>query len=114
MKKSSQPLKFLAQAEKNKKLRSRVVAAIERGNKVTAEEILQIAKEFGFSFSQSQLQNEAKKVISDKFETKDETGTAAMAKPKPKPKPKPVPKPPDSACAKGCISWSKTYCPPRI
>jgi hypothetical protein len=54
--KKSTPLQFLEKAEKDPKIRARVIAAIERGGKVTAEEVLQIANEFGFKFTRSQFE----------------------------------------------------------
>ena len=47
----SKPLQFLAKAQKDRKLSDRVLAGVERGGKVTAEEVMQIAKEFGFKFT---------------------------------------------------------------
>jgi hypothetical protein len=101
--KRSDPLEFLKQAQKNKKLSARVLAAVERGNLVTAEEVLQIAGEFGFSFSRQQFEKAVKKDIAERFKGKNLS--EAQAKPK---KPR---RPPRSSCARGCLSWTISFCP---
>ena len=103
--KKSKPLQFLAKAETDPKLAARVFAALERGGKVTAEEIVQIANEFGFSFTQKEFEKEITRNFADRFDA-GEDEVALAAKPKPKP-----PKPPLSSCSRGCLSWTKTYCP---
>jgi hypothetical protein len=101
----SKPLQFLEKAEKDPKLSARVLAAIERGGKVTAEEVIQIANEFGFSFTQKEFEKEMMRNMAERFGAGDEELAAVAAKPKP------VPKPPLSSCARGCLSWTRNYCP---
>jgi hypothetical protein len=111
--KRSKPLEFLAQAQKNRKLSDRVFAAVERGGKVTADEVLEIAKEFGFSFTRNEFEREVKRDLARRFAAGDQS-LIAMAKPKPKPKP---PKPPLSSCARGCLSYTISWHPsadPRL
>ena len=100
----SKPLQFLEKAETDPKLSARVIKAIERGGKVTAEEVVQIANEFGFSFTQKEFEKEVERNIGERFGGGEEELARAA-------KPKPVPKPPLSTCARKCLSWSKTYCP---
>ena len=103
--KRSNPLEFLTKAQKDQKLSARILAAVERGNLVTAEEVLQIAREFGFSFSRQQFEKAVKKAIAERFRGKNLS--EAQAKPKPKPKP------PKSSCALGCLSYTVSWHPTR-
>jgi hypothetical protein len=105
----SKPLQFLAKAQKDRKLSDRVLAAVERGGKVTAEEVMQIAKEFGFKFSRKQFEREVLRDMAARFRAGDESLADVVAAAKPKPKPKP--KPPESSCAKGCLSYTKSWHP---
>src|SRR5262245_61332396 len=107
--KRSSPLEFLSQAQKNRKLSGRVLAAVERGNLVTAEEVLQIAKEFGYSFTRQQFEKAVRKNIADKFKG----GAISEVQVAKKKKPKPVPKPPLSSCARGCLSYTVSWHPSR-
>jgi hypothetical protein len=107
--KKSQALKFLEKAEKDPKIRNRVIAAMERGGNVTADEVVQIANEFGFKITRSQLQKDAKSRMSERFDAGD-ANVQAVARTKPTTAP---PKPPMSSCASGCLSWTKSYCPSR-
>lgn len=103
--KRSNPLDFLSQAQKSAKLSARVLAAVERGNLVTAEEVLQIAKEFGYSFSRQQFETAVKKAIAQQFKGKDlreaQVSTSARKRPKP----------PLSSCARGCLSYTVSWHP---
>ncbi|HEY4168658.1 MAG TPA: Nif11-like leader peptide family natural product precursor [Reyranella sp.] len=103
--KRSNPLDFLSQAQKSKKLSARVLAAVERGNLVTAEEVLQIAKEFGYSFSRQQFETAVKKAIAQQFKGKglSEAQAATSARRRPKP--------PLSSCARGCLSYTVNWHP---
>ncbi len=104
----SQPLKFLAKAQEDPKLSARVLAAIERGGKLTAEEIMQIAHEFGYQFTKREFEKEVKRTFAARFAASPEgRGSAVLAKKK-----KPKPKPPESSCAKGCLSYTVNYHPP--
>ena len=103
--KQSQPLEFLKKAEKDRKLSARVTAALERGGKVTAEEILQIAEEFGYTFTKREFEREVKRAFAARYAAIRE----AIGPP-----PGAATTPPDSACSKGCVSWSTNYCPDRF
>jgi hypothetical protein len=106
--KQSQPLQFLARAQKDRKLNDRILAAVERGGKVTAEEVLQIAREFGFNFTRSEFEKAVLHDVEERFAAGATSPEAVAAKPK---KPKPKPKPPESSCAKGCLSYTVSWHP---
>jgi hypothetical protein len=102
--KKSQPLEFLAKAQEDPKLSARVLAAVERGGKVTAEEVLQIAQEFGFSFTRSEFEKEVKRSYAERFAAGEKDLADVTGKRKPK-------GPPESSCAKGCLSYTKSWHP---
>jgi hypothetical protein len=111
--KRSKTLEFLAKAQKDQKIGARVLAAVERGGKVTAEEVLQIAKEFGFSLTKAEFEREVRRDMARRFaagELEDVTEVVGIGRKKPKPKP--PPKPPESSCASGCLSWTVSWHPP--
>jgi Nif11 domain len=101
----SKPLQFLGKAQKDRKLSDRVLAAVERGGKVTAEEVMQIAKEFGFKFTRKQFEREVLRDMAARFSAGDESLADVVAAAKPKRKP------PESSCAKGCLSYTKSWHP---
>jgi hypothetical protein len=107
--KKSNPLEFLAKAQENPKLSARVLTAVERGGKLTAEEILQIAHEFGYSFTKSEFEKAVRRKFANRFAAfEDMVETKAALKKKPKPKP------PESSCAKGCLSYTVSWHPSRV
>jgi hypothetical protein len=101
----SKPLEFLAKAQKNRKLSDRVLAAVERGGRVTAEEVMQIATEFGFKFTRKQFERDVLRDMASRFSAGDDSLGDVVAAAKPKPKP------PESSCAKGCLSYTKSWHP---
>lgn len=105
--KRSKTLEFLAKAQKNQRLGARIFAAVERGGKVTAEEILQIAKEFGYSITRAEFEREARRDLENRFAAGEEDLAVALGKKK-----RPRPRPPESSCAKGCLSWTVNWHPP--
>jgi hypothetical protein len=94
----SNPLDFLTQAQESPELSARVLAAVERGNMVTAEEVLQIAKEFGFSFSKQQFEKAVKKAIAEQFKGKNLSEAQVVGLK--------TRRPPMSSCARGCLSYT--------
>jgi hypothetical protein len=104
--KEDTPLAFLAQAQRKGKLGARVEAAVVRGNQVTADEVLEIAREFGYTFTRAQFESEVKKDITRRFNEGDEglADIAAMIKTR---KPRPLP----SSCAAGCLSYTISWHP---
>jgi hypothetical protein len=103
--KQSSPIEFLDQAQKDPKLSARVLAAVERGGRVTAEEVLEIAREFGYSFSRREFERDVKRNMAERFKAGDESLADVVGRKRP-------PRPPESSCARGCLSWTKNYCPP--
>jgi Nif11 domain len=110
--KSDSPLDFLAKAQKDPKLSARVLAAVERGGRVTAEEVLEIAREFGYSFSRSEFERDVKRDITRRFNEGDESlaPVAELIRKRPKPKPGPL----QSTCARGCLSYTVSWHPTRL
>lgn len=105
--KSSKTLEFLARAQKDKKLGARVLAAVERGGRVTAEEVLQIAKEFGYTLNRAQFEKDVRADLESRFAAGEVDLGVVLGKKK-----RPRPKPPESSCAKGCLSWTVNWHPP--
>jgi hypothetical protein len=99
----SKPLEFLEKANKDPKLSARIFSAVERGAKVTAEEVLQLAHEFGYSFTQGEFVEAVRRSITDRFAAGDEGSAELSAKKKGDP--------PESSCAWGCLSYTKTWHP---
>jgi hypothetical protein len=106
--KRSKTLEFLARAQKDRKLGARVLTAVERGGKVTAEEVLQIAKEFGYSIKRAEFEKEVLRDLERRFAAGEEHLEVVLGKKK-----KPKPKPPESSCAKGCVSYTVNWHPIR-
>ena len=102
--KRSSPLEFLKKAQKHPKLSARVLSAVERGSMVTAEEVLQIAKEFGFTFTRRQFESAVKQDMAERFAAGDASLADVTGKKRPK-------GPPESSCAKGCLSYTKSWHP---
>src|SRR5690242_14521122 len=104
MAKRSAPLQFLADAQTDPKLSVRVLAAVERGGKLTGEEIVQIAEEFGYSFTRREFERDVRRDMEERFKAGDESLADVAGKKKP-------PGPPESSCAKGCLSYTKSWHP---
>jgi Nif11 domain len=104
--KRSKSLEFLAKAQDDPQISARVLAAVERGNKVMAEEVLQIAQEFGYSFTRSEFEKDVRQSIAERFAAGDESLAAVAGKNKPK-------KSPLSSCARGCLSYTVSWHPSR-
>jgi hypothetical protein len=102
--KRSSPIDFLARAREDPTLSARVLAAVERGGRVTAEEVLEIAREFGYSFSRGDFEREVKRDMARRFKAGDETLADVAGRKRP-------PRPPLSSCARGCLSWTKNWHP---
>lgn len=105
--KNDSPLDFLAKAQKDPKLSARVLAAVERGGRVMGEEVLEIAREFGYSFSRRDFERDVQRDIVRRFNEGDErlADVAALIKRKPRPRP------PESSCARGCLSYTISWHP---
>ena len=102
-KKSAKPLDFLAQAQADKKTSAAVQAAIEKGAMVTAAEVLKIAKKAGFEFTREQFERAVKKSYAARFAAGDKSLSDVLAQVRPRP--------PRSSCARGCLSYTKSWHP---
>jgi hypothetical protein len=97
----SQPLEFLARTQTDDKLGARVVAAFERGANLTTDEVIQIAHEFGYSFTRHEFQDDVKRDIAARFaageaglaDVVDRMSTTSL----------------ESACSSGCLSWTRSW-----
>ena len=96
------PLDFLNQAQTDPKLSARVVRAIERGGRVTGEEVLEIAQEFGFSFTREEFERAVLQDMARRFEAGESKLGDLMDQADA----------PESSCATGCVSWTTNYHPP--
>jgi hypothetical protein len=105
--KNASPIEFLEQAQTDPALSARVLAAVERGGRVTAEEVIEIANEFGYSFSRSDFERDVKRSMVERFNAGDVSLADVVGKRKP-------PKPPQSSCAKGCLSYTTNWHPTRL
>jgi hypothetical protein len=103
--KDDSPLDFLAKARTDRKLGDRVMAAVERGGRVTAEEILEIAHEFGYSFNRTTFERDVRQDMERRLAAGDTRLADVAGKKKP-------PRPPLSSCARGCLSYTKSWHPP--
>lgn len=99
----SKPLEFLAKAQEDPKIADRVFAAVEKGGMVTAEEVLRIASEAGFSFTREEFERDVRKNLEERFAAGDQS-LATMLKTK---------GPPQSSCAKGCLSYTVSWHLPK-
>lgn len=102
---ASDPIQFLDAANTDPELNARVLAAFERGAMASASEIMRLAEEAGFSFTQQEFESAVRKNMQRRFaagaiELADVVRQAGR-------------KPPESSCAKGCLSYTKSWHPSR-
>ncbi len=97
----SQVSEFLKRANTDKKLIKKIYHVLEKHGKAQAEDILSLAREEGFSFTTAEFEEAVLKDVDQQFSATKETATQPAAKPKP----------PLSSCARGCLSWTRNYCP---
>jgi hypothetical protein len=100
----SAPLQFLDDAQTDPKLSARVLAAVVRGGRLTGDEIVEIANEFGYSFTRREFERDVRRDMEARFAAGDESLADVAGKKKP-------PGPPESSCAKGCLSYTKSWHP---
>jgi hypothetical protein len=97
------PRDFLEAAQKDAKLSDRITEAVEKGAKVTANEVMAIAKEAGYSFTRAEFERAVRQRYSERFAAGDVSLADVMARPRPRP--------PLSSCARGCLSYTKSWHP---
>ena len=97
----SAPLEFLSKAQEDPELSARLVAALEKGGKVTDDEVLRIAEESGYPFTADEFHAAVRRDFAERFAAGEEQ-LADVAK---------VRVPLESSCAKGCLSLTKSWHP---
>jgi hypothetical protein len=105
MAESSAPLDFLREAQTDAKLGARVFAALQRGGRLTAGEITEIAAEFGYKFTRSEFEKDVRQNMEERFAAGDESLGHVVEN---------MEGSPESSCAKGCLSWTHNWHPPPI
>jgi Skp family chaperone for outer membrane proteins len=100
------PIEFLEHAQADAKTSAKIQAALEKGAAVTTAEVLKIAKASGFTFTSKQFEQAVKKSYAERFAAGD-TSLADVVK-------KVAPRPPQSSCARGCLSYTKSWHPTRF
>jgi len=100
----SVPLEFLERAQSDPAISARILKAVLRGSMLTADEVLQIAQEFGYSFTCEEFEREVRRDMERRFKAGDDSLSDVVGTKKP-------PKPPESSCAKGCLSYTKSWHP---
>jgi predicted ribosomally synthesized peptide with nif11-like leader len=102
MHKQSSPSQFLTRAETDPQLSARVAEAIEHGGNVTMDAVLRIADEAGFSFTREEFQEASKRRMEQRFSVGEVSAELSSKK-----------RAPMSACSRGFLSWTISYCPTR-
>jgi hypothetical protein len=97
------PIKFLDAANIDPDINQKVQHAMEKGALVTAEEIMKIARSAGFEFSKEEFESAVRRNMEERFAS-GEIGLADAVAAKKKP-------PLESSCAKGCLSYTKSWHP---
>ncbi len=97
----SSPLEFLKAAQEDPKLSARVLEAVEKGGMVTAEAVLKLAEEAGFTFTRYEFEEAVRRNIAERFAAGEEH-LAGMVNAK---------DPPESSCASGCLSYTTSWHP---
>lgn len=102
--KSSDPIKFLDVANIDPEINKKIMMAIEKGALITADEIIKIAQSAGFEFSKEEFESAVRKNMEERFAS-GEIGLADVVSNENRAKP------PESSCAKGCLSYTKSWHP---
>jgi hypothetical protein len=98
---------FLSKTSKDPKLGARVLKVFAKHGKATAADIRKVAREAGYSFSQRDFEKAVKKDMSARFSAgKGPTATAAKRR-----KRLPIKSAPESACSRGCLSYTHNWHP---
>jgi hypothetical protein len=101
---ASDPIRFLDAANADPELNARVQAAFERGAMTSASEIMRLAEEAGFRFTQQEFESAVRKNMQQRFAAGAvELADVLRASSKKAPL--------ESSCAKGCLSYTKSWHP---
>lgn len=101
MSKRSQVQDFLEHSQIDRKLSDKVLKAISKGGMVTAEAVMKIAEDAGYSFSREEFEREVRASIVARYKA-GEFGLASTVN---------ANDPPESSCAKGCLSYTTSWHP---
>ncbi|HEY7292345.1 MAG TPA: Nif11 family protein [Vicinamibacterales bacterium] len=104
--KKSAPLDFLQHAQTDAKTSAKVQAALEKGAAVTAAQVVKIARAAGFKFTRAQFERAVRKSYADRFAAGEKSLGDVVSKVRPRP--------PLSSCARGCLSYTKSWHPIRF
>ena len=102
---ATDPIRFLDAANADPELNARVQAAFERGAMTSASEIMRLAEEAGFSFTQQEFESAVRKNMQRRFAA----GAIELADVVRQSSKEPL----ESSCAKGCLSYTKSWHPSR-
>jgi predicted ribosomally synthesized peptide with nif11-like leader len=100
---SADPIRFVDAANTDPDLNARVNAAFEKGAMRTAEEIMRLANEAGFDFTREEFESAVRKNLQQRFAG----GAIELADVVLQSKKEPL----ESSCAKGCLSYTKSWHP---
>lgn len=100
----SEPLRFLRDAQTDPELGARVLAAVERGGRLTADEVGRIAAESGYNFTRGEFEEDVKRSMRERFAAGDESLRGVVE----------AEGGPESGCGAGCLSWTHNWHPPPI
>jgi Nif11 domain len=100
------PLEFLKHAQSDARTSAKVQAAIEKGARLTAAQVLKIAKTAGFKFTREQFERAVRRSYAQRFAAGDKSLADMVQRVRPRP--------PLSSCARGCLSYTKSWHPTRF
>lgn len=101
--KDRQSIRFLDAANQDPELNKRIKAALERAALSSAEEIMKIASEAGYSFSRDDFEATVRTTMRERFAAGEIQLADAVSAGKKVPL--------ESSCAKGCLSYTKSWHP---
>lgn len=101
MRGQSQALEFMRHSQVSRELSQRILKAVEKGGLVTAEEVMKIATEAGYSFTREEFEIAVRSSIVERFRA-GEHALASVVN---------ANDPPESSCAKGCLSYTYSWHP---
>jgi hypothetical protein len=104
--KKSTPIEFLQHAQADAKTSAKVQVALEKGAAVTVAQVLKIAKSCGYKFTGEQFERAVKKSYAERFAAGDQSLADVLTNVKPRP--------PKSSCARGCLSYTKSWHPTKF
>lgn len=104
MKTQSGPLDFLDKSQTDQQVSDRVLAAFERGANLAADEVIKIARQLGYTFDRKQFEQEVLRSMEERFAAGERQLAYVIGNPQ-------LAGAPESACSRGCLSYSVNYHP---